>query len=376
VIDPIAINADPEELERRLDALHGINRVREAAPEASVFLVGGAVRDLLLGRERADVDIVVEGDVDLLAAALGDEVRGHDRFGTATVRLDGLSIDLARARAESYPYPGALPEVTPAAIDEDLARRDFTINAMALPLHGEARLLDPHDGLDDLREGLLRILHPDSFVDDPTRALRAARYAARLGLRLEPGTGRAMAGADLGTVSEDRVMAELRRIAAEPDPAAALALAREWGVLDLDEGRLRLVRDVQATLDRPAWAEVVELTDAILAAATGDLAPARRLAAAEPPKPSGAVEAAHGSTATDLALARAMGAEWLDRYVSQWRDVRLEIGGADLLAAGVAEGPAIGHGLGAALRAKLDGELSGGRDAELEAALAAAREGP
>jgi tRNA nucleotidyltransferase (CCA-adding enzyme) len=376
VIDPIAIDADLEELARRRDALHGIDRVREAAPEASVFLVGGAVRDLLLGRERADVDLVVEGDVGPLAAALGDEVRGHDRFGTATVRLDALSVDLATARAESYPYPGALPEVTPAAIEEDLARRDFTINAMALPLHGEARLLDPHRGFDDLREGLLRILHSGSFTDDPTRALRAARYSARLGLRLEPGTERAMAGADLGTVSEDRVMAELRRIAAEPDPAAGLALAREWGVLDLGEGRLRLVRDVVATLDRPEWAGIAERADSILAAATGDLAPARELAAAEPPKPSDAVEAAHGSTATDLALARAMGAQWLDRYVAEWREVRLEIGGADLLAAGVAEGPAIGRGLGAALRAKLDGELPGTREAELEAALAAAREGP
>lgn len=373
--DPIAVNADPEEMKRRLDALPGIARVREAAPGTSVFLVGGVVRDLLLGRKRGDVDLVVEGDVGPLAVALGGDVRGHDRFGTATVQLAGLSIDLARARAESYPYPGALPEVTPATIDEDLARRDFTINAMALPLHSEPRLIDPHGGLGDLRDGLLRILHAGSFADDPTRALRAARYAARLGLRLEADTERAMAGADLGTVSEDRVTAELRRMAAEADPAAAFEVALKWGVIDLDEGRLGLVRDLRATLGRPEWAQVAEPTEATLAAATADLAAARQLATVEPLKPSDAVEAAHGRTATDLALARAMGAEWLDRYVSDWREVRLEIGGADLLAAGVAEGPAIGRGLGAALRAKLDGELSGGREAELEVALAAAREG-
>jgi hypothetical protein len=113
----------------------------------------------------------------------------------------------------------------------------------------------------------------------------------------------------------------------------------------------------------------------VLAAASGDLSSARSLTAISSPEPSRAVEAAHGHAGTDLALARAMGAEWLDPYVAEWRGMRLEIGGSDLLEAGVSEGPEIGRGLRAALRAKLDGELPGGREAELRAALEAAREG-
>jgi tRNA nucleotidyltransferase (CCA-adding enzyme) len=350
VSDPIPLNAAPDELERRLERLPGIDRVRAAAAGEDVYLVGGAVRDLLLGRERADLDLVVEGDVRSLAAALGDTVRGHLRFGTATIRVGDLTVDVASARAESYPAPGALPEVRPATIADDLGRRDFTINAMALPLHAEPRLLDPHAGLEDLGERLLRVLHPGSFADDPTRALRAARYAARLGLQLEPVTAEAIGGADLGTVSADRVTAELRRIASEDDPARALALSREWGL-------------------------IAQRADAVLAAASGDLSSARSLTAISSPEPSRAVEAAHGHAGTDLALARAMGAEWLDPYVAEWRGMRLEIGGSDLLEAGVSEGPEIGRGLRAALRAKLDGELPGGREAELRAALEAAREG-
>jgi tRNA nucleotidyltransferase (CCA-adding enzyme) len=372
VSDSIPLNAAPDELERRLERFPGIDGVRSALPGAEIFLVGGAVRDLLLGRGRADLDLVVEGDVGPLAAALGDDVRRHAQFGTATVQLGELTVDLASARTESYPSPGALPEVRPATIAEDLARRDFTINAMALPLHGEASLLDPHGGLGDLGERLLRILHPASFIDDPTRALRAARYAARLELELEAATADAMAAADLGKVSADRVAAELRRIAAEGAPAQALRLAREWGQIEIDDERLRLVDQVERLLEHPEWAEVAERTDTVLAAATADLGPARSLGSISGRKASDAVEAAHGHAGSDLALARALGAEWLDRYVAEWRTVRLEIGGADLLAAGVAEGPAIGRGLSAALRAKLDGELSGGREAELKFAVAAA----
>jgi tRNA nucleotidyltransferase (CCA-adding enzyme) len=375
VSDSISPSPAPDELESRLERLPGVERVRSAARGMEVFLVGGAVRDLLLGRERADLDLVVEGDVGPLAAALGDDVRGHARFGTATVRVGNLTVDIASARAESYPAPGALPEVRPAGLAEDLLRRDFTINAMALPLHTEARLLDPHGGLDDLGARLLRVLHPGSFIDDPTRALRAARYAARLGLQLEPATAEAMAATDLGTVSADRVAGELRRIATEDDPARALELAREWGLIEIDDERVRLARDAGGLLERPRWAAVAERTEAVLAAAIGNLGRARLLAAISSPKPSEAVEAAHGLAGADLALARLMGAEWLDSYVAEWRSVRLEIGGADLLAAGVGEGPAIGRGLREALRAKLDGELSNGRDAELKVALEAAEEG-
>jgi tRNA nucleotidyltransferase/poly(A) polymerase len=133
-----------------------------------------------------------------------------------------------RREPRPTPTPGRC-RVSAASIEEDLARRDFTINAMAVPLKGDPELLDPHGGLDDLRAGLLRVLHERSFVDDPTRALRAARYAARFDYTLESTTEKLLRDADLSTVSEDRIQGELRRIAAEAEPARALALIVEWG---------------------------------------------------------------------------------------------------------------------------------------------------
>src|SRR4051794_33719546 len=188
-MQPGAEHSGSADLEARLATLTGLERIREAAGGTPAYLVGGAVRDLLLGREdRADIDVVVEGDVAAIAAALGGEARSHERFGTATVRVGDLVADLAAARAESYAHPGALPEVRPAALADDLARRDFSVNAMAIPLGGEARLIDPHEGAGDVERRALRVLHGRSFVDDPTRALRAARYAARLGFALDPET--------------------------------------------------------------------------------------------------------------------------------------------------------------------------------------------
>jgi tRNA nucleotidyltransferase (CCA-adding enzyme) len=337
--------------------------------------VGGAVRDLLLGRDRADIDVAVEGDVGELARRLGGEVRAYPRFATASARVDGLQVDLAAARTETYPRPGALPEVRPAlSLAEDLARRDFTINAMAVPLGGEPLLIDPHAGLDDLRAGLLRVLHPASFADDPTRALRAARYAARYGFSLEPDTERLLRAADLSTVSSDRVEAELRKAATEAAPRSAFGLAADWGLLDLEPGRGELIERATEVVRAGEWADVAPRADVVLAAALGEgLAEAHELAGASPARASEAVELARGRSGVALALARALGADWLDRYVAEWRHVRLEIDGRDLLAEDVEEGPAVGRGLAAALRAKLDGEVSD-RAGELGVALAAARE--
>src|SRR4051794_17904738 len=197
------------------DAYPELEAVR-AASEDPAYLVGGAVRDLLLGRGRsANLDLVVEGDAVALANRLGPEVLEHERFGTATVRLGELEVDIAAARTEAYSAAGVLPEVTLGApIEADLARRDFTLNALAVAL-GAGVLLDPHGGRADLESGQLRVLHPQSFRDDPTRALRAARYAARLGFELEPGTEELVRDTDLGAVSADRREAELLRLASE-----------------------------------------------------------------------------------------------------------------------------------------------------------------
>jgi tRNA nucleotidyltransferase (CCA-adding enzyme) len=360
-----------EDLAAALDAAYPeLAAVREVAG-APVFLVGGAVRDLLLGRGRADIDLVVEGDAAELAARLGAEVVSHDRFATAKVKLDGHEVDIAAARAETYPYPGSLPEIAPARLVDDLERRDFTINAMAVPLQGDAELIDPHGGRRDLEKGVLRVLHPDSFVDDPTRAQRAARYAARFGFELEPGTAELVRATDLDTVSADRREAELLRLAAEAEAPKALGHLAEWGLIEPREGGIELAAKVGELLSSLPWSEVARRDRAVLAAALGPVGGEASLVVTRPEKPSEAVALARGKGDVELALARAMGAEWLDRYLSEWRSVELEIDGEDLIAAGVPQGPAVGRGLAEALRRKLDGEIAG-RDEELATALEAA----
>jgi tRNA nucleotidyltransferase (CCA-adding enzyme) len=373
-MSPPNAKIERERLAERLAALPGIERLREAATGIAAYLVGGAVRDLMLGRERTDIDVAVEGEVAELARRLGGEVRAHERFDTATVRVEGLEVDLAATRSETYAHPGALPEVRPASLAADLARRDFTVNAMAVPLAGDPDLIDPHRGLEDLQRGELRVLHPRSFEDDPTRALRAARYSARYGFALERTTAELIRRADLSAVSRDRVEAELRKLAAEPEAARAFELLGKWALLELRPGALELAAAVGELTAEEPWLQVAPRAEAVLAAALGrGVAEARQLASAEPARPSEAVERAHGHSGVGLALARALGAEWLDRYVAEWRGVRLEIGGSDLITEGVAEGPAVGRGLREALRAKLDGEVHG-RGEELRAALVAARE--
>ncbi|HEX2097392.1 MAG TPA: hypothetical protein VHF50_08500 [Solirubrobacterales bacterium] len=351
-----------------------LETIRAAADETQVFLVGGGVRDLLLGRPRRDIDLVVVGDAPSLAANFGAEVIEHERFATAKVQLGEHEVDLATARSERYESPGALPDVEPAAsIEEDLGRRDFTVNAMALPLGGEPRLIDPYGGRADLEAGLLRVLHERSFVDDPTRALRAARYAARFDFALEAETERLLRAADLETVSDDRREAELLRLAGEPTAPEAYRLLGAWGLVELREGGVELARRVGELLESPLWALRVERSRAVHVAATAAPGGERELSAARPSRPSEGVALALAHSAVEMALARAQGAEWLDEYLETWSEVDLEIDGEDLLAEGIAEGPAVGRGLADAKRRKLDGEIDG-REEELAAALAAARE--
>lgn len=348
-----------------------LDAVRSQAKDP-VYLVGGAVRDLLLGRARADVDLVVEGDAAALAERLGGAEKAHERFGTVEVEVEGHVLDIATARTESYPRPGALPEVAPAAsIEADLGRRDFTINAMAIPLAGEPRLIDPHGGQEDLDRGELRVLHPNSFVDDPTRAIRAARYGARFGFSPEPETFELLRRTDLSTVSADRRRAELERLAAEPSGRLGLGLLAGWGLIDLREGGVELMEAVEDVLAQPHWAELVPREQALIAAALGPEGTERVLASMPMPMPSEAVELASSRDPVELILARALGATWLDRYLTAWSKIELEIDGSDLIAAGIPQGPDVGRGLREAKRLRLEGEISG-REQELKAALRAA----
>jgi tRNA nucleotidyltransferase (CCA-adding enzyme) len=355
--------------------------LREAHPELEtvrgvarqpVYLVGGAVRDLLLGHDRADVDLMVEGDARALAAELGGANSEHDRYGTVKVDVEGHEVDIVGARTETYKRPGALPTVTPAeGIEEDLGRRDFTINAMAIPLQGEPRLLDPHGGRRDLEQGLLRVLHDRSFVDDPTRAIRAARYASRFGFRLEPRTEELLRQTDLTTVSADRRRTELERLAGEANACEGFELLGDWGLIDLRPGGIELMRAADSLLETPHWAETVPRERALVAAALGPPGAEEVLASMWVPKPGEGVELAERRDPVELILARAMGADWLDDYLTAWRTIELEIDGDDLIAAGIEQGPAIGRGLRAARHRKLEGEIFG-REEELAAALAAA----
>ncbi len=370
---PGSSDIDSGRLGEQIDSLSANRQLRQIAARVPAYLVGGVVRDLLLGREVTDLDVAIEGDPEALTDLPGFSLERDGLFLTGRLEQGDVKIDVAQSRAETYPEPGALPEVRPASITEDLARRDFTVNAMAFSVSGGRDLLDPHGGLEDLRAGLLRVLHQGSFADDPTRALRAARYAARFGFELDADTARLLRDADLSAVSEDRIDNELRRISAEEDPAAALGLIAGWGLMpSLDPEAPGRVAEVTRLASAPPWSDWAERELAVLLAIVRPLPQIRELAAATPERPSEAVQLAATWDPAQLLVARALGAEWLDRYADEWRHVRLEITGDDLLAEGIPEGPAVGRGLEAALSGKLDGEISGRND-ELRIALAVAR---
>ena len=188
-----------------------------------------------------DLDISVVGDAPALAERLADSVSGrltvHHRFGTATVVSQGVTVDLVTARRETYRQPGALPDVLPGDIADDLARRDFTVNAMALPLTGsDTRLVDPHGGRADLDAGIIRTLHPGSFRDDPTRMMRAVRYSSRLDFQLADTTvmelQHALAANALSTISADRIRHELDRISARNGSSWSIPTCRKSGRAD------------------------------------------------------------------------------------------------------------------------------------------------
>lgn len=364
-------------LERFLASDPVLERVRGAGVDQPVYLVGGAIRDALCDFPVDDIDLVVEGDPVPLVAALDPGAVVHERFGTAELRVDGRPVDIARARTERYPRPGALPEVEPGSIGADLGRRDFTINAIAIPLGGPdpgvGGMLDPYGGIRDLERGILRLLHRRSFEDDPTRALRAARYAARFGFDPAPETAALLDSVDFTTISRDRYLAELELISREPRAIEALRLLSAWGLVAIGEDRLTLAARAEALLSEPAWAGAAGRDAAILAACFRPLDPVLAALEDEPVSPSDGAERARRFEPLDLLLARAAGIAWLDRWREEWCLVKLEITGADLLAAGITQGPAVGAGMAAALRAKLDRGVSG-PGPELEVAVEAARE--
>ncbi|MCA9395451.1 MAG: CCA tRNA nucleotidyltransferase [Candidatus Omnitrophica bacterium] len=206
-----------------------------------IYLVGGAVRDIMLDRPTTDIDLVMEGDAIPFARKLCKHLRGrltvHLSFGTATLEFDrDRRVDLVGARAESYKRPGALPTVRKGDMNADALRRDFTINAMAISLNPStfAEVRDCADGVADLKAGLVRVLHDGSFRDDPTRIFRAARYEQRYGFRIERHTlgllKEALEEQVFDTISMQRYINEIDKIFAEADPVPALRRLHRWKV--------------------------------------------------------------------------------------------------------------------------------------------------
>ncbi|MEW5766250.1 MAG: DHH family phosphoesterase [bacterium] len=221
-----------------------IKKIAEAADQASYpcFIVGGLVRDILLGKISFDLDVVVEGDgIDfsrLLVKKSGGEVKRFAKFKTAVVSFpNGFKLDVATARTEHYAYPGALPKVKPSSIREDLFRRDFTINALAIQINAAhyGDLIDFFGGRNDLAARLIRVLHPDSFRDDPTRIFRAVRFENRLGFITEAGTEglmkEAVADGMLEQITNQRIREELIQILSEDQPYSALKKLQDRGIL-------------------------------------------------------------------------------------------------------------------------------------------------
>jgi len=205
----------------------------------SLYLVGGVVRDLLLGRTNSDLDLVVEGNAIELAQQLTEIKQGkittHPRFGTAKLQWDECSVDLTTARSETYIKPGALPKVKPGSLSSDLFRRDFTINTMAIHLNSRhyGELIDPYGGIADLEHKLIRVLHEKSFTDDATRIWRGLRYEQRLNFQLETNTLELLKRdvPMLDTISGDRIRYEIECILQEERPEKVFRRAEEFNVL-------------------------------------------------------------------------------------------------------------------------------------------------
>jgi len=206
------------------------------------YLVGGVVRDIILKKRIVDIDIVVEGDLKNFVIDVSKELAVpfvyHEKFHTASIIFsEGARMDFASARVESYVASGALPKVKEATINEDLFRRDFTMNALAISINNRNQgcLLDPFLGVQDLNDGIVRVFHDKSFVDDPTRILRAVRFQQRFGFAVEKKTKKLMKEAlDSGIVANvksPRYFAEFKKILFEENPVLCLRAIHHWGGL-------------------------------------------------------------------------------------------------------------------------------------------------
>jgi tRNA nucleotidyltransferase (CCA-adding enzyme) len=402
-----------------------------AEQEYQAFLVGGVVRDLLHMTPTRDLDVVVEGDACAIAKHLGRELGGkvriHKAFQTAVVFLPGdIRLDLATARTEHYPTAGALPDVTPGSLKQDLFRRDFTINTLAVSLIPESfgRLLDYFGGRKDMTRGKIRVLHGLSFIEDPTRAIRAVRFALRLQFEISRETANlihtARRSKAFRRLSPTRVRREIGMLFEESRLSRAVRALEEYDLLTVIHPRFRTDKKILDRLDRldeaVAWYRMQEKGEdptgwimalSILSETLEEeerrklwrkLAPGKRdlkvlqaapaavhrliytLAGHRRMRPSIVYRACQGLPLEILLLAivstrRPKVRRALTGFISDLRDIRPDIAGADLIHAGVREGPGISRGIDAALAAKLDGVAVGKRQQLAIAVEAAGKSG-
>ncbi len=385
-----------------------------------VYMVGGSVRDLLRGRENLDIDIVVEGDAigfaRGLAARLGGKLKTHERFGTARILLDRLSVDLATARTEYYEMPAALPTVEVSSIKKDLQRRDFTINTLAVKLnHPEfGALIDFFGGRRDLREKTIRVLHDLSFVEDPTRAFRAVRFAVRFGFKLSRHTEALLKSAvRLGLfdrLSGTRMYEELCLMLEETDPYESVSRLGGYGLLGVIHPAIepsKALDAVAAVKESLLWfglsniegekpdrkllflmailcglppADITQalarlavsprIKDEILKDITGAEAALARMAGKEFQDPAGLYDALHGLSLEGLLLTLAVAPDErrkkdVTRFILELSREKPVMNGHDLQAMGIAPGPVYSAILSALLKERLRGRIKTRKDEEL-----------
>jgi len=365
-----------------------------------VYLVGGVVRDLLLGYPNFDLDLVVEGDAVKLAQRVAEtspaKLLAHHRFGTAKLRYENFTLDLATARKETYAKPGALPTVTPGTLKDDLVRRDFSINAMAISLaandYGE--LVDPYQGKSDLEHRLIRILHSESFSDDATRILRGVRYEQRLGFEFEAQTVQLLKRdiSMLDTISGDRIRHELELIFKEKQPDLVIKRLGELGVLPIispflkGDGWIAEKFDRARRLKKPTqlpslyfclliysfsktgieqFLARLNISAKLSRAMRDTLRLKTNLPLLDKPslKPSeiyyllreyepAAIQA--NAIASDSSMVH----HYLQLFLTELRYVRTSLNGEELKRLGISAGPEMGKALQVLHKAKLDGEVS------------------
>ncbi|MGB5392442.1 MAG: hypothetical protein WBP10_19885 [Thermoanaerobaculia bacterium] len=409
-----------EDRARRIDSglLEAIQQVSQRLGYR-VYLVGGGPRDLFLSGRLGDLDLVVEGEGEefarALAEVLGGTARMHSRFGTAELKGLGERLDIATARTERYGSPAALPEIEPGPLTEDLFRRDFSVNTLAIEL-GDGppyEVLDSYNALEDMKDGRLRVLHDGSFTDDPTRIFRGIRFESRLGLRLDDAAERmartAVADGAFDALSGDRLRREVFRLL-EPVGSIESRLGRlgELGLLSILNPGLRLSGEDLIWIGRaateleslpPDTAEVEgwrlvfpvlygsldqrageETADRLsirpedrdwLLGSRRDLDHAIEVLRRPSSKPHEIDRVLRPLRREQIALLLALGdppvVQWTRRWLQELRSLSLTLTGQELVDAGCAPGPSIGRALVATREARLDGSITA--EGELQFAL-------